>query len=153
MSYVRSSNRGLEISHALIYLLHRHPFLRAKNGGKEKAGKMSLGLSSFSTQWSRALHHKLIAFMMRPKCGKESLWEGGSALDHFFSSQLSLRWKPSRPALTVRLRGCPSYRELKPWSRVWESRGNVTPVILKLNLFAMNTRLFSLYKTAKPGTL
>ena len=41
-------------------------------------------------------------------------------LHHFFSSQLSLRRKPSRPALTVRLRGSPANRELKPWAQLFE---------------------------------
>lgn len=36
---------------------------------------------------------------------------------------------------------------------VIETRGNVTPVILQLNLFAMNTPVFTLYKTTKTGTL
>ena len=36
---------------------------------------------------------------------------------------------------------------------VIETWGNVTPVILKLNLFATNTPMFNLYKTAKTGTL
>ena len=52
MSYVTSSNRGLETSHALIGLVPRRTSqdvnLRAKDGGKEKAGEMSLCLFSFS---------------------------------------------------------------------------------------------------------
>ena len=43
-------------------------------------------------------------------------------LHHFFSSQLSLRRKPSSPALTVRLRGSPANRELKPWAQLFEGR-------------------------------
>ena len=34
-----------------------------------------------------------------------------------------------------------------------ESRENATPVISKLNLLAMNTRVFNLYKTAKTGNI
>ena len=34
-----------------------------------------------------------------------------------------------------------------------ESRENATPVISKLNLLAMNTRVFNLYKTAITGNI
>lgn len=149
MSYVRSSNRGLETSYALI------PFCAQRTVERRKRARCRLACLEFFLHPIDSA--RFITSQSRSWCDqsvkRESLWEGGSVLHHLLSSQLSLRRKPSRPALTVRLRGCPAYRQLKPWSRVWESRGNVTRVILKLNLFAMNTRLFNLYTTAKTGTL
>ena len=62
----------------------------------------------------------------------------------YLYNQLSkTRRTPSGPALAVLLREV---------SSLVESRGSVTPVILKLNLSARNTGLFNLHKTAKTET-
>ena len=62
----------------------------------------------------------------------------------YLYNQLSkTRRAPSGPALAVLLREV---------SSLVESRGSVTPVILKLNLSARNTGLFNLHETAKTET-
>ena len=65
-------------------------------------------------------------------------------MKRIYSQLYTLRRTPSGPALAVRLREVSDFME---------SRGIVTLVILKLNLFAMYTRLFVLYKTTEIGTL